>query len=188
MNGFRQFSFAGRRSTSLALILPQLLLAGCGGLQPNDHAAVALTFDPFEFFSGHTQAWGVVQDWRGRVTRQFSVTIEGSTDGGVLTLDEAFEYADGEQSQRVWRIERDDDGRLSGRANDIVGQAEGATGGNAMHFRYTMYLSVDGRNISVDFDDWMWQIDGETLLNRSKIKKLGITVGAFTLFMRRGSS
>ena len=33
-------------------------------------------------------AWGVVQDWRGRIVRRFTVEIEGSVAGDRLTLDE----------------------------------------------------------------------------------------------------
>ncbi|MFL2583373.1 MAG: DUF3833 family protein [Gammaproteobacteria bacterium] len=37
-------------------------------------------FNPFEYFKGKTQAWGIVQDHRGRVMRRFSVEILGFVD------------------------------------------------------------------------------------------------------------
>ena len=54
-----------------------------------------------------------------------------------------------------------------------------------MHWVYDLDLAVDGSTYRVAFDDWMWQLDGEALLNRSAIRKFGMKVGEVVLFMRR---
>ena len=175
---------AGRRYRPLVFLSP-LLAVGCGGLQLEDHAGDAPRFDPFSYFVGQTRAWGIVQDWRGRVVRRFDVDIEGSVENGELRLDEAFRYADGERSTRQWLIRADDSGHLSGTADDIVGTATGGVTGNAMRWRYPMDLEVGGRIYRVHFDDWLWQLDSDVLINRSTIRKFGIKVAEVTIFMQK---
>ena len=140
-------------------------------------------FDPFTFFPGETRAWGIVQDWRGRIVRRFAVEMDGRIDGQDLVLDEQFRYADGERSTREWRISRTGEGAFTGRASDIVDSATGRTAGNAMQWQYRMDLTVDGSTYRVSFDDWMWQLDDGVLINRSYIRKFGVKVAEVTLFM-----
>lgn len=185
MNLVERFRFASRRGPSLALLLPSLLVTGCGGLHLDEYAGATPAFDPFVFFQGHTRAWGIVQDWRGRVVRRFEVDIDGAVSDGTLTLDESFRYADGELATRQWRLERDADGRIVGRAGDIIDVAEGDTAGNSMYWNYTMDLAVGDSTYRVNFDDWMWQLDDRVLVNRSYIRKLGVTVAEVTLFMQK---
>jgi len=174
--------FRPRRSAWLALTL---LLGGCGGLRLDDYAEASPAFDPRVFFDGHVRAWGIVQDWRGRVVRRFDVDIRGRREGDAVILDEDFVYADGERDQRTWHIAPNDAGGFDGRADDIIGTARGETRGNAMRWRYAMDLAVDGRQWRVAFDDWMWQLDGDRLMNRSFIRKFGVTVAEVTIFMER---
>lgn len=173
-----------RRRFPLLLALP-LLAGGCSGLQVSDYAADGPAFDPFLFFDGQVRAWGIVQDWRGRVVRRFDVDIDGSVADGTLTLDERFRYSDGETDTRIWRIKRNGERGFTGAAGDILGEAAGETSGNAMRWDYEMDLVVSGSSYRVRFDDWMWLLDERTLVNRSYIRKFGVTVAEVTLFMQR---
>ncbi|MFT5415294.1 MAG: hypothetical protein ACI915_001609 [Gammaproteobacteria bacterium] len=184
MNLIRSLCIAARRYRPFALLSP-LFVAGCGGLLLEDHTGASPHFDPFAYFAGRTRAWGVVQDWRGRVVRRFDVDIVGTIESGELHLDERFRYADGEQSTRLWQIRKEVDGTLSGTANDIVGTAIGGVAGNAMRWRYAMDLAVGGRQYRIDFDDWLWRLDGDVLLNRSYLRKFGFKVAEVTIFMHR---
>lgn len=170
-----------------ATLLGAVLLGGCARIDIKGYAAAQPVFDPFVFFAGQVHAWGLVQDWRGRVTRRFDVSIIGHQEGDIMVLDEAFRYDDGETDTRTWRIARSGNGAYSGIADDIVGSAHGETAGNTMHWTYDLDLVVDGSTWRVGFDDWMWQLDEGTLMNRSAIRKFGLTVGEVTLFMQRKS-
>ena len=57
-----------------------------------------------EYFNGPIKAWGIVQDWRGRVVSRFDVSMQGTWEGDVGTLQEDFRYYNGKQQQRVWTI------------------------------------------------------------------------------------
>jgi len=97
------------------------------------------------------------------------------------TLDENFSWSDGTTSRRVWTITRVDATHYVGRADDVVGEAQGEAAGNALRWRYVLALPVDGKVWNVDFDDWMFLIDDKIMLNRSAMSKFGFGLGEVTL-------
>jgi hypothetical protein len=113
-------------------------------------------------------------DRSGKVVKRFTVRMTGSWKGDEGTLDEHFVYSDGSTQQRVWHLRHLGDGRYSGRADDVVGEAQGQSAGNAIHWSYVLALPVNGRVWNVSMDDWMYLIDGRTLLNRTAMSKLGL--------------
>ena len=95
-------------------------------------------------------------------------------------------WSDGERQRRVWTVRDLGDGRYAGSAEDVVGSAAGRTAGNALNWRYTMAIPLDGRTWHIDFDDWMFLVDDRVMLNRATMQKFGIRVGEVTLsFTRR---
>ncbi|MQM32572.1 MAG: hypothetical protein CRU78_19590, partial [Candidatus Accumulibacter phosphatis] len=103
----------------------------------------------------------------------------------VGTLDEHFSWSDGSTSRRVWTITRVDAARYIGVADDVVGEAHGEAAGNALRWRYVLALPVDGRVWNVDFDDWMFLIDEQVMLNRSEMRKFGFRLGEVSLSFRK---
>ena len=120
--------------------------------------------------------------------RRFSVEILGSSTDDTLVLDEVFNYADGATDNRRWEIVRNSDGTLTGTAGDILGPASGTLSGNAMRWQYEMDLPVGDKTYRVKFDDWLWMLDKDILVNRSYIKKFGVKVAEVTLFFQKGSN
>jgi hypothetical protein len=76
-------------------------------------------------------------------------------------------------------------GRYSGRADDVVGVAVGVAAGNALNWRYTLALPLDGRVVEVQFDDWMFLMDERVMLNKAAMSKFGIRLGEVTLAFTR---
>jgi hypothetical protein len=72
-------------------------------------------------------------------------------------------------------------GRWTGRADDVVGTAEGRAAGNALNWRYTLRLPVDGKVYEVQFDDWMYLVDERVMLNKAAMSKFGMFLGEVTL-------
>jgi glycine/D-amino acid oxidase-like deaminating enzyme len=121
-----------------------------------------------------------------KVLRRFTVALAGTWQGAQGTLDERFSYSDGKTERRVWRLTDLGGGRWSGRADDVVGEAVGQAAGNALNWRYTMRLPVDGKVYEVDFDDWMFLVDERVMINKARMSKFGFTLGEVTLaFVRR---
>ncbi|MFB9159712.1 DUF3833 domain-containing protein [Chromobacterium violaceum] len=161
------------------------LLTGCAGPSVADYAANRPLLDPGRFFLGKTEAWGMFQDRQGRVAKRFTVDMDGERQGDDLVLTERFHYSDGSRQQRVWRLKPTGDGRWRGLADDVVGEAVGETAGNALRWRYTLKLPVDGKQYLVQFDDWMFLQDERSLLNRAAMSKFGFRLGEVTLFFRK---
>ncbi len=162
-----------------------LLLSGCGSVEVEHYAGERPQLDLPGYFSRPVQAWGIFQNRSGEVVKRFKVDITSHREGERLILDERFLYSDGTRQQRVWSLLPAGNGRWRGRAADVIGEADGEVAGNALRWRYRLNLDVDGTTWEVDFDDWMYLMDEDTLINRSSMSKLGIELGQVTLFFRR---
>jgi hypothetical protein len=166
----------------LALLVAVLALAGCASAPtPADYAAAEPALDLKQYFNGELVAHGLFTDRAGKVSRRFTVLLTGSWNGQQGTLDERFTYSDGKTERRVWRITDEGGGRYTGRADDVVGVAEGRAAGNALNWRYTLSLPVDGKVYEVQFDDWMYLMDERVMLNKAAMSKFGIHLGDVTL-------
>jgi len=169
----------------LALLLPMGLLAGCSSVDIERYADTTPRLDIGEYFAGETRAWGMVQDYSGEVQRRFTVTIDGTLEGDTLTLDERFTYDDGETDRRVWTFERQGPDRWIGSANDVEESVEARQAGHVFTMRYALPVEVSGREITFTMDDWMYlQPDGR-LINRTAMKKFGITLAEITIVFDR---
>ena len=134
------------------------------------------------YFSGNLEAWGLFHDRFGNLKRQFRVKIVGKiNDQSQLVLDESFLYDDGETENRVWTIDILGDGKYQGRADDVIGVANGIAVGNALNWKYELLLNVKDNKIKVSFDDWMFLQDRNILINRAEVKKFGINIGVVTI-------
>lgn len=176
---------ATRLASALLAVAGLASLSGCATPTPQDYAQQQPALDLSRYFNGRLVAHGIVSDRSGRVLQRFTVQMTGTWQGDTGTLDEHFTYADGRKEQRVWTLQRQADGRWTGRAADVLGQAQGQAAGNALNWRYTLRLPVDGRVWDIDFDDWMFLVDQEVLLNRAVMSKFGIRVGEVLLSMRK---
>jgi hypothetical protein len=173
-------SYTRRAVVALGVVV--LLLAGCAsGPTPADYARETPQLDLRNYFNGPLTAHGLFTDRSGKVVRRFSVEMTGSWNGNQGVLVEDFTYSDGKKERRVWRLTDHGNGRYSGRADDVVGEAIGQAAGNALNWRYTLALPVDGRIWEVQFDDWMYLMDERVMLNKAVMSKVGITLGDVTL-------
>nr|WP_281392817.1 DUF3833 domain-containing protein [Roseospira goensis] len=161
-------------------------MTACGGdMKLEDFKGTEPTFVLEEYFPGKTYAWGIFVDRFGKLRRQFQVEIDGTWDGETLTLDEHFDYADGETDRRVWRITKTGPDTYEGRADDILGVANGRIAGNALNWTYDMNLEVGNSTWKVHFNDWMWLQPGGVMINRATVSRWGFEIGTVTLFFRK---
>ena len=177
-------------ATVPTLMLSAALVTGCAGPQVADYAAEQPVLDLRQYFNGTLDAYGLFTDRSGKVVKRFTVVMNCSWSGppGAETgvLDENFTYSDGTQDRRVWTLKRQPDGRYTGTAGDVLGEAAGQEKGNAFRWGYTLKLPVDGRIIEVQFDDWMYLMNDKVMLNKAKMSKFGFGLGEVTLsFVKR---
>ncbi len=138
-----------------------------------------------EFFNGNIYALGIVQNRSGKVIKRFKVDIKAFWKGNKGYLDEKFVYSDGKTESRVWELMEISQTVYEGRANDVIGIANGETAGNAFFFEYNLDLPVDDTSYKVNFEDWMFLLDKNTLLARSYMSKWGFNLGEVTIVFNK---
>jgi hypothetical protein len=166
-------------------------LAACTGKPSLDDPALSdRELNLEEFFLGETVAKGQFQDIFGTVRRRFDVTIDGDWDGSTLTLTEDFVYEDGSTEQRVWSLVKTGPDTWRGSAPGVIGTASGTEKGDSFNWAYTIDLpipSAEGptETMRVTFDDWMWLMSDERLLNRAYVKRFGVDIGEVIIWFEK---
>ena len=163
-------------------------LSGCASPSIEQYSQEKPVLDLQQYFNGTLDAYGVFTDRSGAVVKRFTVLMKCSWQGDEGVLDEDFLYSDGTRQKRIWRLKKLSNGRYSGRADDVVGEALGESRGNAFHWAYTLNLPVDGRVFEVQFDDWMYLMTDQVMLNKATMSKFGVRLGEVTLsFTKRAT-
>ncbi|MGB0662880.1 MAG: DUF3833 domain-containing protein [Pontibacterium sp.] len=158
-----------------------LFISACS-VNPEDYAGQTPALELPQFFNGPLKAYGVVEGPTGKVTRRFTAHLEGRWQGDQGVLDEHFVFDDGEESYRCWRITKDGN-RYIGTAGDVVGQASGEVVGNSLNWQYYLTVPVDGEPWTFYLDDWLHLITEDHLINRTAMKKWGVTVAELSLYI-----
>ena len=164
-----------------------LMLAACTGKPALDDPNLSTrNLKLEEFFQGDLVAYGQFQDVLGEVRRRFEVKINGTWDGETLRLVEDFVYEDGSTEQRIWLLGKLDEQRWQGTADGVIGIATGEERGDVFNWAYTIDLPVEqGETLRVSFDDWMWLLSDDRLLNRAYMKRFGVTIGEVIIYFER---
>jgi len=177
------------KKTFLKWLLPSLLyflLSACSAVDMKEYAENQPRLDMYSFFSGQTKGWGVVEDRQGKLSRQFTVDIEGTINNdNTLRLHEVFNWSDGEVSERTWFIKRQDAHHYTGTAEDVVGEANGTLYGNVLKWQYQLKLTVDDTIWEIKFKDFMYLVENNILLNKATMSKFGFKVGEVTIVFQK---
>lgn len=162
-----------------------LFLSSCAGPKVEQYANEKPTLLLSDYFNGKVKAYGIFTDRSGKVVKRFTVDLicDWKEVDGVKTgtLDESFLYSDGTTQKRIWTIKQTSTNQYIGTAADVKGSAIGESAGNALNWSYTLLLPVDGKEIEVQFNDWMYLIDSKVMLNKAQMSKFGVNLGEVTL-------
>jgi len=174
---------------TLSLIIKTSIIMSmisCSKITPKKYIENQPKLDIRQYLNGKIKAWGMLENRKGEITRRFTVDMNGKWDKNKGTLEEFFTFDDKEKSKRTWQIEFIDDNNFTASAEDTIGIAKGSQYGNAMQMNYVLDLKIDeNTKYKVTLDDWMYLIDEKTLVNKSKIKKFGITFAKLTIFFQK---
>lgn len=166
----------------LVISLFLILLGGCSSMELKDFDNTKPEFNVRAYFDGPMVAYGLVKDRSGKIIRTFKGDLVGSWDeNGVGTLHETFIYDDGEELIRIWTLTPTEDGNYIGTAGDIVGDALLQFNGNTVVMDYTMIVPYNDGTININVKDWLHLQDDGVIINHSKMKKFGFTVGELVI-------
>ena len=159
-----------------------IFITGCASkMKPTDFKDKKPRLIIEDYLSGNIKAWGVLQNRSGKVIRQFKAYLNGKWDGSNLTLDEFFNWSDGEIQNRQWTIKKIDEHYYEGTAADVIGKAKGYSYGPSFKFEYVLLVPVKGKNIKITFDDWIFMQDERVAINRATMTKFGFKVAELTV-------
>ena len=185
-NSFNWFS-ARCLIKRLCLVIACASVISCSSVQPSAYQAEKPVLLLENYFNGTVDGWGMFQDRSGKVIKRFTVVMRCDWKGDTGILDEDFTYSDGVKEKRVWTIKKLPDGKYTGTAADVIGQAGGQASGNALYWSYTLSLPVDGKVYEVQLADWMYQMDDKVLINRAAMSKFGLHLGDITISFTKRS-
>ncbi|HQO39105.1 MAG TPA: DUF3833 domain-containing protein [Spirochaetota bacterium] len=170
----------------LAAVLLILITVGCSSVSIEDYKNEKPTLILEEYLNGTFDAYGLFINRSGRVTRRMHVVMKATWTGDTGILDEDFTWSDGEKQKRIWHLKKISPTEYEGRADDVVGVARGEVSGNAFHWEYTLAVNVDGTIYNFSFDDWMYLMNDQVLINRAEMSKFCFTVGKINIvFIKR---
>lgn len=174
------------KSKTIIATLIGLLASACGnGPDVSEYQNEKPQLHISEYMSGNITAWGIIEDYSGKVIERFEVKMVGKWKGNKGTLTEHFVYSDGTTKDRQWNLTKISDNEFTGTAPDVIGEMKGKSAGNAAVMNYVLEVPVKGSTYRFRFDDRMYLLNKTMLVNRAKMKKLGFTVAEMTLFFEK---
>lgn len=141
--------------------------------------APAAAHGPEYFFVGRTESTGsvaVVMSGRHAVRDHSRGRIER---GNILVVDQNVEEQGKPARNRIWRLMRTADNRITGTISDARGPVTGDVSGNVIHLRYQ---SAEGPNV----EQWIALAPGgRTAQNRMVFRRFGVTLATVESVIRR---
>ncbi len=138
-------------------------------------------FDPIAYWTGHVHSRGVLENRSGEPDDFVTTDCVGEADGvDALQMHQTITLGDGSVTRREWHMRRVTGGRFEATANDMVGTAVGEASGSGFHWSWVLATKPGNPLFDVTMNQWMYLMDGETMVNRTVITKLGITLAQVT--------
>ncbi|MDQ2095480.1 DUF3833 domain-containing protein [Rhodalgimonas zhirmunskyi] len=169
---------------TLALVIFRARSFSFVAQRPEHYADTGPTFDPRTLLNGVVRSEGMIYGPTGRVTSRFVMQMHGRWDGPTGILTEDFTYATGRTQHREWTLVQQGDGRLSATAPDIIGEGEGIVSGSSLRLSYRIRLPDDVGGHVLDVVDWLYLMPNGMILNRSQMRRFGITLAELVASMR----
>jgi Protein of unknown function (DUF3833) len=169
---------------ALVVILAGAVLSACASMPefPLPPPTQKLVLE--DTLKGRTLGDGVfVNSFTGGETT-FSVVIDGTWDGKVLTLVEDFTYSDGTQDRKTWRLTKTADGVYAGSREDVIDTADVRQDGNGVRLDYYVTLTTGLGDIDVRFQDLLYLNADGSIANKAVVSKFGLRVGRVDITMR----
>lgn len=144
---------------------------------PFDYQTETPAIDIREHLSGPMVAEGVIFNFTGRVSSRFTGVMSGEWSGESGTLSETFTYSSGALQNRVWSLRVEENGEITGTADDIIGTAKGRQVGSVVMLKYRLRLPESAGGHVIDVTDWMYLTVNGAIMNKAEFRKFGLKVG-----------
>ena len=172
--------------------LVSVFIFGCASKTITIYESEKPSFYLESFFNGKVEGWGIVLNRNNDVVKRFKVNVEGhfSADKTNGKLVEKFFWSDGKRKKRVWNLKKTSDNEWGGTSDGVIGTAYGVASGNALQWSYRYNLILEDsllNKLSVDFDDWMFLVENNVLMNRAVFSKFGLKLGTVIITFKKSN-
>jgi hypothetical protein len=164
-----------------------LALAGCASRPDFAAAPPVKTLVLEEALVGRIVADGALTTLTGDETK-FTVQIDGSWDGRVLTLVEDFVFADGSKDRKTWRLTKTAPGRFTGTREDVIGEATAYQDGPGVRLEYQINMDTPVGKLDLTFQDLLYLQPDGSVRNLAIVSKWGLRVARVDLTMRKAGA
>ncbi len=139
------------------------------------------------FFNGDIEAWGLFEDRFGIIRKRFTCKIQAKFNKSKNTIEvnENFTYDDKSKEQRTWVLTKINQNEYEAYTESVIGKGTGKVSGNAFHWRYIIELPLYGRKTRVKFDDRMYLISKDVIINKAVMTKFGLKLGTCHLYFKK---
>ena len=163
-----------------ALLATALALSGCLSAHPRTGPAPpAPAFAPDVFFAGHTRGLGVLDV---RLSSPALLCVNGYGEvrpDGTFRLDQTITYPDGRAEKRTWTMRHVSPTVWTADLTDASGEVTATVEGSDLFIRYSMGSGLSMRQ------HLRLQPDGQTALNLSTVRLLGVPVARLNEVIER---
>jgi hypothetical protein len=121
------------------------------------------------------------------VKRSFTVDLDTTWNGRVLTLVEYFTYDDGEKDKKTWRFTKTGENTYQGTREDVIGETTVTVNGKRAKFSYNVYLDPKNQANKVRFNDTLVLQDDGSVLNTAIVWKYGLPVAKVIVDFKKPS-
>ncbi|MCE9523792.1 MAG: DUF3833 domain-containing protein [Alphaproteobacteria bacterium] len=171
----------------LAVMIMGFTLSACASRPEYEGKAPSQTLILEKTLVGRTTGDGAfVNSITGGETK-FSVVIDGTWDGKILTLVEDFTYTDGTKERKTWRLTKSAEGQYRGVREDVIDAADVTQDGTGVRLDYRVTLTTGLGDIDVRFQDLLYLEADGTIANKAVVSKFGLRVGRVHITMRPGT-
>ena len=171
------------RATLLLTII--IILSSCSGMKPIDFADKSPRFIPEQYFLGKSQGTGLFFDRSRDLLVSFTVDLEGVPRGEYFDLKEHLKFGTGEMQERTYTLRKVNENLYDLTCPDLVGPAKVESYGNAIKLTYSLKQKFQGKEITLDFNDWMFLQSNQIVLNRAFASKFGLDAGEVFMSIKR---
>lgn len=163
-----------------------LIGAGCtSGMRPKQFEGKSPRFVPEQYFAGKSHGTGAIFVPKRSIRYTFTVDLEGKQEGDLFNLYEDLRFSTGENFKRVYTFKKLDDHNYDMRCPDLKGPAKLESYGDTVKLTYSLKQTLDGKTITLHFDDWMFLQPDGVVLNRAYGTKFGLNAAELMMSIRK---
>jgi hypothetical protein len=138
-----------------------------------------------EFFRGKIIASGLIQNWRGEVTKTFTAKITSHWDDNRCIMTQNIIFNNKSTLNRKVEMILISNNKFTINALDIDGTGIGEQSGNMALLTYNLLVPYIKGEISLSAAEWLHMLPDHSVIADISLRKFGVKVGKIVIHLRK---